>query len=143
MTNLALRSIYVHTSTGSLTCRKILRHGAPDSLSVRRKTCCRFLSHLKIHHRRPGLNQQILGTVARTLTITPPRTMRELRYRPLLPVILDNLTLRNSSGRVTFSSCRPSVSDSYHFPSSHLFSLSFKPLVPTSSLILFFTCFPS
>jgi hypothetical protein len=42
--NLALRSIFVHTSKGRLTCCKILRLGADSFTSLRRKACCEFLS---------------------------------------------------------------------------------------------------
>jgi hypothetical protein len=45
--NLALQSIFVHTTQSIFTCHKILRHGSPALLS-----CCGFLLPLKIH--RPG-----------------------------------------------------------------------------------------
>jgi hypothetical protein len=39
-----------------------------------RKSCCRFLFPLEILRARPSLNPQTLGPIARTLTLTPPRT---------------------------------------------------------------------
>jgi hypothetical protein len=48
--------------SGSFTCRK-LRQG--------------FLSHLKIHLPRPGLNPRTLGPVASTLTTSPPRQIHK------------------------------------------------------------------
>jgi hypothetical protein len=59
--NLALRSIYVHTSKVFFTCCKILRHGPPDLLPLRRKACCGFLSHL--------------GPTTSTVIITQPRQL--------------------------------------------------------------------
>jgi hypothetical protein len=49
MTNLALWNIFFHALKGSLTCRKISRHGADGFTSLRRKMCCGFSSPLKIH----------------------------------------------------------------------------------------------
>jgi hypothetical protein len=42
-------------------------------LPLQRKLCCRFLSPLKIHHPRLGLNPWTLGPVASTVTIAPLR----------------------------------------------------------------------
>jgi hypothetical protein len=46
-------------------------------LPLRRKWCSGFLSPLKIHRPRSGLNQRNLGPVASTLTTSPPRTTLE------------------------------------------------------------------
>jgi hypothetical protein len=46
--------------------------GPTALLPLRRKLCYRFLSPLKIHRPRPGLNPQTLGPVASTLTTSPP-----------------------------------------------------------------------
>jgi hypothetical protein len=40
---------YLRYVNGSLTCRKILRHGASGFTSLPKKVCCWFLSPLKIH----------------------------------------------------------------------------------------------
>jgi hypothetical protein len=54
--NLALRSILVHTWNGSLICCKIFDIELTVVLPLRRKACCGFSSHLKIHRLRPYLN---------------------------------------------------------------------------------------
>jgi hypothetical protein len=69
MMTLALRSIFVHTSKGYLTCHKIVWHKTDGFTALLRKVCCGFLSP------SPGLNPWTSGTMARTLTITPPRTI--------------------------------------------------------------------
>jgi hypothetical protein len=60
-----------------LICRKILRHGANGSSSLRRKTCCGFLWPIKIHSPRQSLFPLSLGTMASTLTTRPPRTSKQ------------------------------------------------------------------
>jgi hypothetical protein len=40
-----------------------------DLLPLRRKSCCRLLSLLKIHRRQPSLNTRILGPMASTLSL--------------------------------------------------------------------------
>jgi hypothetical protein len=47
--------------------------GPTALLLLRRKLCYGFLSPLKIHWPRPGLNPRTLGPVASTLTTSPPR----------------------------------------------------------------------
>jgi hypothetical protein len=58
---------------GSLTCREVLGHGT-DLLPLRKKSYYGFLSPLKFHRSRLGLNPQTLGPIASTITITPPIT---------------------------------------------------------------------
>jgi hypothetical protein len=77
MIHFAFAKYLFHTSNGSLTCRKILRHGADGFIPLRRKACCGFLSPLKMHRRRPSLNPRTLGPMASTLTTY-------YRGRPLL-----------------------------------------------------------
>jgi hypothetical protein len=47
-------------------------------LTSRRKSCCGFLSPLKIFRPRLGLNPRTLGPVADTVTTKPPRATSEL-----------------------------------------------------------------
>jgi len=71
MMNLALRSIFVHTSKGSLTCRKIFRHGADGFTSPPKEGVLRNFISLKnpsLSLSRSGFNPQILGQTASTLT---------------------------------------------------------------------------
>jgi hypothetical protein len=56
--NLALRSIFVHSSKGFLTCRKILRNGAGGFTSIPKKSVMRILTALKIKRPRPGLTRE-------------------------------------------------------------------------------------
>jgi hypothetical protein len=63
------RSFLVHTYKWFFTCRKILRHGTDGFASPPKEACGGFLSPLKTHHPRPGLNPRILGPMASTLTI--------------------------------------------------------------------------
>jgi hypothetical protein len=72
---------YLKYLKGSLTCRKILRHGTSGFTSHRRKVCCGFLSPLKISP-LAGLNPRPLGPFAITLTTTPPR-----REGPTVPIV--------------------------------------------------------
>jgi hypothetical protein len=85
--NLALRSIFVHTSKGRLTCCKILRLEADSFTSLRRKAAADFYLPL------PGLKPRTLGPVTSTLTTIPPMTIpvydcvlvwRRRKYRELL-----------------------------------------------------------
>jgi hypothetical protein len=62
-----------HTPQGFLPCRKISQHGADGFTSPPNMSCYGFLSPLIIHRLRPGLNSQILGPIASTITIRPPR----------------------------------------------------------------------
>jgi hypothetical protein len=57
-----------HTSKSSLTCRKILRHGAPDFSSPPKEVVLRIFIALKIHSPLQGLNPQTLGPITSTLT---------------------------------------------------------------------------
>jgi hypothetical protein len=52
-----------------LTCLKILQHVTDGFTSLRRKSCCGFLSLLIIHRPRPGLNPRTLGPMASTLPL--------------------------------------------------------------------------
>jgi hypothetical protein len=56
-----------HTSKGALTCREMLRYGADGFTPIQRKAFCEFLSPLKIHRPRPGLNPRTLGPNTRPL----------------------------------------------------------------------------
>jgi hypothetical protein len=47
--------------------------GPTALVPLRRKACCGFLSLLKIHCPRPGLNSWTLGPMTVTLTTRPPR----------------------------------------------------------------------
>jgi hypothetical protein len=71
-------------SKGSLTCRKILRHGADGFTSAPKKGVLRILSPLKIHHSGQGLNPRISGPMASTLTTRPRRTTHRVPRRKLL-----------------------------------------------------------
>jgi hypothetical protein len=53
-------------------------------LHLWRKVCCRFLSLLKSHRPRTGLNQQTLGPMASMITIKPPRTTKFNINLPIL-----------------------------------------------------------
>jgi hypothetical protein len=64
--------------------RRILKHSVksfdmgPTALHpLRRKVCCWFLSTLKIHRPRPGLNPRTLGPMTSMLTISSPRTSKD------------------------------------------------------------------
>jgi hypothetical protein len=72
--NVCLTKYLFHSWKGSLTCCKILRHGADGFTPLRSKSCCGFLSTLKIHLSPLGVNQQTLGPIASTLTTVPQRT---------------------------------------------------------------------
>jgi hypothetical protein len=63
------------TSQGSLTCRKNLRHGASGFTSHPKGGVLRIVIAIKNPSLRPGLNPRLLGPVASTLTITPPRRL--------------------------------------------------------------------
>jgi hypothetical protein len=76
MMNLALRTIFVHTSKDNFTCRKILGHAA-DGFSAPpppKEDVRRILPPLETHRTRLGLNPETLGSMASTINITPPRT---------------------------------------------------------------------
>jgi hypothetical protein len=61
---------------GSLTCLKTYDTGLRALLYLRRKSWYGFLSQLKIHCSRPGLDPRTLGPMASTITARPPRTTR-------------------------------------------------------------------
>jgi hypothetical protein len=63
--NLALRSIFVHTSKRYLTCRKILRLGADDFASLPKEVVLRTCMASETHGCRPGLNAYTLDPTAR------------------------------------------------------------------------------
>jgi hypothetical protein len=58
---------------GFLTYRKIL-YQTDGFISPSQGSHARILSPLKIHRSGPDLNPQTLGSMAKTITITPPRT---------------------------------------------------------------------
>jgi hypothetical protein len=66
--------------TGSLTCRKILRHGANNYISHPKEVVLRILLPLKIHHSWPDLNAQTLGPMANTITISSPNTVLQKQF---------------------------------------------------------------
>jgi hypothetical protein len=68
MMNLALRSIFIHTPQESLTCCKILHRSDGFASPSKGRRAADF------YRPRPGLNPRTLGSMASTLTITPPRT---------------------------------------------------------------------
>jgi hypothetical protein len=74
MMNLALRTIFVHTSKDNFTCRKILGYAADGFSSPPKEDVRRILPLLETHRTRLGLNPQTLGSMASTINITPPRT---------------------------------------------------------------------
>jgi hypothetical protein len=69
---------YLWYVNGSLTCRKILRHGAPGFTSHPKEGVLRMFINLKNPSPRPGFNPRPLGLVASTLTTTPPRRHLQL-----------------------------------------------------------------
>jgi hypothetical protein len=104
MINLALvsRPIFVHTSKDSLTCSKMLRHGADGFTSSEGRRVDDF------YRPRQGLNPLTLGPMASTITITPPRTTS---WEILLPVLCkyilmcsNPLSLPTSCKRLSHSS---------------------------------------
>jgi hypothetical protein len=74
MMNLALRSIFVHTCKGSLTCRKVLgpTWGRRLYFSSEGRRTEDFIA---LKNPSPGLNARTLGMTS-TLTITPPRRLK-------------------------------------------------------------------
>jgi hypothetical protein len=104
-----LRSILSY-SWGSLTCRKLLRHGTDGFTSPPKEVVLQFLSPLKIHRPQPGFNPRTLGPVASTLP---------LGHRGLL--LLSYCVLETSQGIVCkvvlpkymYPSCEHTVS-SFH-----------------------------
>jgi hypothetical protein len=66
---------YLKYLKGSFTCRKILRHRTSGFTSHPKEGVLRIFISLKTPSPRPGLNPRPLGTVASTLTTTPPRRL--------------------------------------------------------------------
>jgi hypothetical protein len=64
---------YLWYVKGSLTCRKILRHGTSGFTSYPKEVVLRIFISLKNPSPRPGLKPRSLGTVASALTTTLPR----------------------------------------------------------------------
>jgi hypothetical protein len=64
---------YLKSLKGSLTCRKILRHGTSGFTSHPKEGVLQIFIALKNPSPRPGLNPRPLGPVISTLTTTPPR----------------------------------------------------------------------
>jgi hypothetical protein len=73
MINLALQSIFVHTSQVTFTCCKILRYGASSFTFPQKEGVLQVFVTLQSPLPRPDLNPQTLGPLASTLTITEPR----------------------------------------------------------------------
>jgi hypothetical protein len=63
--------LYLRYLKGSLTCRKILRHGTSGFTSHPKEGVLRIFIALKNPSPLPGLNPRPLGPVASTLTTTP------------------------------------------------------------------------
>jgi hypothetical protein len=74
---------YLKYLNGSLTCRKILRHGTAVFISHSKEGVARSFIALKNLSPRQGLNPRPLGPVASTLTTIPPRrrTSRDRRRK--------------------------------------------------------------
>jgi hypothetical protein len=64
---------YLKYLKGPLTCRKILRHGTSGFTSHPKQGVLRIFIALKSPLPWAGLNPRPLGSVASTLTTTPPR----------------------------------------------------------------------
>jgi hypothetical protein len=66
---------FSHTPQGSLTCRKILRHGADGFTPPPKEVVLRISIALeKIHLPGPGLIPRTLGPMTSTIATRPPRT---------------------------------------------------------------------
>jgi hypothetical protein len=75
--------VYLFTLRGSLTCHKILRHGADDFSSPMKEVVLQRLLPLNICRPRPGLKPRTLGPMSSTITTRPPRpTMTLLDNMP-------------------------------------------------------------
>jgi hypothetical protein len=82
---------YLKYLNGSLTCRKILRHGTSGFTSHPKKGVLHFVIALKNTSPRLGLNPRPLGPVANTQTTTPPRRLRQVSgSSPVSPAIYYN-----------------------------------------------------
>jgi hypothetical protein len=66
---------YLQYLKGSLTCRKILRHGTSGFTSDPKEGVLRIFIALENSSPRSGLNPRPLGPVASTLIITPQRRL--------------------------------------------------------------------
>jgi hypothetical protein len=76
---------YLKYLKGSLTCRKILRHGTYGFTSHPKEGVLRIFIVCKNTSPRLGLNPRPLGPVASSLTITPPRRRTRITsYTPIL-----------------------------------------------------------
>jgi hypothetical protein len=69
---------YLKHFKGSLTCRKILQHGADGFTSHPKESVLRIFIALKNPSSRSGLNPRPLSPMASTLTTTPPRRPNQL-----------------------------------------------------------------
>jgi hypothetical protein len=80
---------FFHTSKGSLTCRKILRHGDEGFTSSPKKSVRSSIA-LKNPPSRSGLNPRNLGSMASTLNTRPPEwpliELQELLFEPTCSV---------------------------------------------------------
>jgi hypothetical protein len=68
----SLRSIFVHTSKGFLTCRKMLR-GASGFISPLTEGVLLIFIALKNPSPQPGFNPRTFGQMAGTIIISQPR----------------------------------------------------------------------
>jgi hypothetical protein len=73
-------------STGSFSCRKILRHGTSGFSFLPKEVMLGSLT-LKIHHRLPGVNPRVLGPVASTVMTRPPSAT----FRTILVTVLSEM----------------------------------------------------
>lgn len=72
MKKIKVRIIFVHTSKGFLTGRKILPPGAKGFTSSPVEGVLRIVIVFKIHRPLPRMNPRTLGPMADTLAIAPP-----------------------------------------------------------------------
>jgi hypothetical protein len=75
-----MRSIFVHTPKGFLTCLKILRHATDGFTCPTKKGVLLIFFVFKNPSLRPCLHVRTLGPIASTLTITPPRQLLSVKY---------------------------------------------------------------
>jgi hypothetical protein len=82
--NLALQRICVHTSKGSLTCRKILLVGVNGFTSPSKEVVLRIVIAVKNPSPSDGFESAKLWSFASTLTSTPPRITAHHPLRQLI-----------------------------------------------------------
>jgi hypothetical protein len=100
-----------YSASDFLTRRKILRRGDPGFTSLPKECVLWIFIALKIPSPRPGLKSGILGLMASTITITPPRRLsgvirqhrthrlrrrkRSIKQRGHRPYAMDEFTWRH------------------------------------------------